>query len=52
MELQGKRVAVLVADHYQELEVWYPLLRFREHGVETVGVGAEANTKSPFLSNP
>lgn len=42
MELQGKRIAVLVADQYQELEVWYPLLRFREDGAETVGVGAEA----------
>ena len=42
MELQGNRIAVLVADQYQELEVWYPLLRFREDGAETVAVGAEA----------
>lgn len=42
MELQGKRIAVLVADQYQELEVWYPLLRFREDGAETLAVGAEA----------
>ncbi len=42
MNLQGKRIAVLVADQYQELEVWYPLLRFREDGAETVAVGAEA----------
>ncbi len=42
MNLQGKRIAVLVADLYQELEVWYPLLRFREEGAETVAVGAEA----------
>jgi protease I len=40
--LQGKRVAVLVADLYQEMEVWYPLLRFREDGAETLAVGAEA----------
>ncbi len=32
----------LVADQYQEMEVWYPLLRFREEGAETVAVGAEA----------
>jgi len=42
MKLQGKRVAVLVADLYQEMEVWYPLLRFREDGAETVALGAEA----------
>jgi protease I len=42
MDLRGKRIAVLVADQYQELEVWYPLLRFREDGAETVAVGAEA----------
>jgi len=42
MDLKGKKIAVLVADQYQELEVWYPLLRFREEGAETVAVAAEA----------
>jgi protease I len=42
MGLEGKKIAVLVADLYQEMEVWYPLLRFREDGAETVAVGAEA----------
>jgi protease I len=42
MNLQGKKIAVLVADQYQELEVWYPLLRFREDGAETHAIGAEA----------
>lgn len=42
MELKGKRVAILAADLYQELEIWYPLLRFREDGAETVVVAAEA----------
>jgi len=41
MDLAGKKIAVLVADQYQELEVWYPLLRFREDGAETLAVGAE-----------
>ena len=42
MNLKGKKIAVLVAEQYQELEVWYPLLRFREDGAETIAVGAEA----------
>ncbi|PYV16970.1 MAG: protease [Acidobacteria bacterium] len=42
MDLRGKKIAVLVADQYQELEVWYPLLRFREDGAATVAVGAES----------
>ncbi len=42
MDLRSKKIAVLVADQYQELEVWYPLLRFREDGAESVAVGAEA----------
>jgi len=34
-----KKVAVLVEDHYQVLEVWYPYLRLREEGIHTVLVG-------------
>jgi len=40
MKLKGKRVAILAEDLYQELEVWYPLLRFREEGAEVVVVGS------------
>ena len=42
MDLRGKRIAILAADLYQEMEIWYPLLRLREEGAETVAVGAEA----------
>jgi protease I len=46
MELQGKRVTILVAECYEELEVWYPTLRLREAGVEVtlVGTGAASYT--------
>lgn len=33
------KVAVLVEDNYQVLEVWYPYLRLREEGIETLFVG-------------
>lgn len=34
-----KKVAILVEDQYQILEVWYPYLRLREEGIQTVLVG-------------
>jgi protease I len=48
MELKGKRVAVLAEDMYQEMELWYPLLRLREAGAETfvVGTGSAGTYKS------
>lgn len=33
------RVAILVEDYYQVLEVWYPYFRLREEGIEAVFVG-------------
>jgi len=33
------KAAVLVEDNYQVLEVWYPYLRLREEGIETIFVG-------------
>ena len=34
-----KKAAVLIEDHYQVLEAWYPYLRLREENIETVFVG-------------
>lgn len=34
-----KKIAVLIEDQYQVLEVWYPYLRLREAGLETTLVG-------------
>ena len=38
-----KKIAILVEDLYQVLEVWYPLLRLREEGVEAklIGTGSK-----------
>jgi len=33
------KIAVLIEDNYQVLEAWYPYLRLREEGIETVFVG-------------
>lgn len=39
MELKDKHIAVLAEDNYQELELWYPLLRMREAGADVDVVG-------------
>lgn len=47
MDLKGKRVAVLLEQQYQELEVWYPVYRLKEAGCEVVMVGPEAGKNYP-----
>jgi protease I len=48
MDLTGKRVAVLVEDLYEDLELWYPALRMKEAGadVSIVGAGAKETYES------
>lgn len=40
--LKGKRVAVLVEKFYEDLELWYPVLRLREAGCTVSIVGPKA----------
>ena len=47
MNLTGKRVAVLIEQQYQELEVWYPVYRLKEAGCEVVLVGPKAGETYP-----
>lgn len=42
MDLTGKRVAVFAEEIYEELELWYPVLRLREAGAEVKIVGPRA----------
>jgi protease I len=46
MRLRGKRVIALVEAEYEDLELWYPVLRLREEGAQVVvaGLGAPSYT--------
>jgi protease I len=40
MAQPNKKIAVLVEDQYQVLEVWYPILRLREEDFRVISVGS------------
>ncbi|MCG3129181.1 MAG: putative cysteine protease YraA [Phycisphaerae bacterium] len=42
--LANRSVLMLVADDYEDLELWYPLLRVREAGATAVVAGPETRT--------
>ena len=43
MKNRPKRIAILIEDLYQVLEVWYPVLRLKEDNIETqlIGTGSK-----------
>lgn len=41
MRLRGKKVAVLVAAGFEDLEYWVTVMRLREEGAEVISVGPE-----------
>ena len=45
MRLQGKRVAILIAEGFEDLEFWVTLMRLQEAGATTTVVGVGAGEK-------
>ena len=40
--LAGRKIALLLDQEYQELEVWYPYYRFREAGADVFRIAPKA----------
>lgn len=45
MRLQGKKIVSLVHGEFEDLELWYPILRLKEEGAIVHLAGEEANEK-------
>ncbi len=43
MKLQGKKIIQLVSDEFEDLELWYPVLRLREEGAVVHIAGEKAD---------
>ena len=52
MKLAEAQVAVLAENMYQELELWYPLMRLREEGMNVVVAGPAEQTYASKLGYP
>jgi protease I len=52
MKLADAQIAVMAENQYQELELWYPLLRLREEGANVVVVGPAEQTYASKLGYP
>ena len=47
MTLQGRKIAIMLDQGYQEMEVWYPYYRFVEAAAQVTLVAAEAGKSYP-----
>jgi protease I len=52
VNLVDAQIAVLAENFYQELELWYPLMRLREEGCNVVVVGPAEQTYASKLGYP
>ena len=46
MKLEGKKVAVLVAEGFEDLEYWVTVMRLQEEGAEVVSIGSDTEPVS------
>ncbi|MFA5252043.1 MAG: type 1 glutamine amidotransferase domain-containing protein [Phycisphaerae bacterium] len=44
---KSKKVAIMLAEQYQVIEVWYPYYRLKEAGIDCDFIAAEANREYP-----
>jgi protease I len=47
MSVKNKKIALMIHQQYQELEVWYPYYRFLEEDAKIVRVGAKNGASYP-----
>ena len=47
MPLPGKKIAILLAEQYEDLEFWYPYYRMKEEGADVVVLAAKGNQVYP-----